>query len=156
TTNITPDRPPPARRCPLHKTRPGQAHFPVRRSPCRICQGYAYLHSPAGAAVLFLGWALGVVVYEIGQSRQMPLNARFVLGGSIVAWMLCGLGLHRFALGRMPRRRFIVGLVGIALAIVVTLVVTEPGLLLGLTSAILVGYAIVVSPQIVKATKGYR
>ncbi|MEU5940890.1 low temperature requirement protein A [Micromonospora sp. NPDC047548] len=119
-------------------------------------QGYAYLHSPAGAAVLFLGWALGVVVYEIGQSRQMPLNARLVLGGSIVTWMLCGLGLHRFALGRLPRRRFIVGLAGITLAIVVTLVVTEPGLLLGLTSALLVGYAVVVSPQIAKATKGHR
>lgn len=59
-------------------------------------QGYAYLHPPAGAAVLFLGWALAAMVYAIGQSRQMPLNARLVLGGSIVTWMLSGLGLHRF------------------------------------------------------------
>jgi low temperature requirement protein LtrA len=119
-------------------------------------QGYAYLHSPAGAAVLFLGWALSVVVHQIGQSRPMPLNARLVLGGSIVTWMLSGMGPQRFALRYLPRRRFILGLAGITPTIVVTLAVTDPGLLLGLTAAILVGYAIVVSPQIIKVASVLR
>ncbi|KAB1915697.1 low temperature requirement protein A [Micromonospora sp. AMSO31t] len=118
--------------------------------------GYAYLHVAAGAAVMFLGWALGVAVYEVGQSHQMPIHARLVLGGSIVTWMVCGLGLHRFALGRLPRRRLVVGLGGITLAIVVALVVTDPGRLLAFNSAMLVGYAIVVNAQIAKAAKGHQ
>ena len=64
--------------------------------------------------------------------------------------MLCGMGLQRFALSRLPRNRLLLGLAGIAPTIVVTGVVTDPGLLLGLTAAILVGYAIVVSPAIVR------
>jgi low temperature requirement protein LtrA len=113
-------------------------------------RAYAYLNAPGGAAILFLGWALGVVVRQVGLSRPVPLTTRLVLGGSIVAWMLVGLGLQRFALGRVPRQRALFGLCGITATMVATLAVTNPGLLLGLTAAILVGYAAMVSPQILR------
>jgi low temperature requirement protein LtrA len=113
-------------------------------------QNYAYLNGPGGAAILFLGWALGVVVHQVGRSMPLPLTARLVLGGSIVAWMLVGLGLYRFAIGRLSRQRVLLGLCGIIATIVVTLVVTNPGLLLGLTAVMLVGYAATVSLQIVQ------
>jgi low temperature requirement protein LtrA len=112
--------------------------------------GYAYLHSSASAAVLFLGWALGVVVHRVAVSLPVPLGARLVLGGSIVTWMLAGMGLRRFALSRLSPRQIILGVAGITSNVVVTLTVTDPGVLLGLTAAILVGYAVVLSPQIVK------
>ena len=113
-------------------------------------QNYAYLHSPAGAAILFLGWSLGAVVHQVKLSLPVPLTARLVLGGSIVVWMLCGMGLQRFALGRLARRRMLLGLCGIVPTVVVTVTVTDPGLLLALTAAILVGYAATVSPEIVE------
>ena len=113
-------------------------------------QNYAYLNAPGGAAILFLGWSLGVVAHQVGLSRPVPLTTRLVLGGSIVAWMLVGLGLQRFALGRVPRQRALLGLAGTAPIIAVTLAVTDPGLLLGLTAAILVGYAATVSRLIVR------
>jgi low temperature requirement protein LtrA len=113
-------------------------------------QDYAYVHSPGGAAILFLGWALGIVVRQVGLSRPVPLTTRLVLGGSIVTWILIGIGLQRFALGRVPRQRAVLGLYSISPVIVVAVVVTDPGLLLGLTAAILVGYAAIVSVQIAK------
>lgn len=113
----------------------------------------AYVHSPGGAAVLFLGWALGIVVREVGLSRSVPLTTRLVLGGSVVAWMLVGIGLQRFALGRVPRQRTLLSLYAITPVILVTLVVTDLGLLLGLTAATLVGYAAVASLQIAKVRK---
>lgn len=113
----------------------------------------AYVHSPGGAAILFLGWALGIVVREVGLSRSVPLTTRLVLGGSVVAWMLVGIGLQRFALGRVPRQRTLLSLYAITPVILVTLVVTDPGLLLGLTAAILVGYAAAASLQIAKVRK---
>jgi low temperature requirement protein LtrA len=113
-------------------------------------QTYAYLNGPGGAAVLFLGWALGVMVRRVGLSMPVPLTTRVVLGGSVVTWMLVGIALRRFALGRLPRQRALLGLSGITTIIVVTLLVTNPGLLLGLTTATLVGYAAMVGPQLAK------
>jgi low temperature requirement protein LtrA len=109
---------------------------------------YAFLNGPGGAAILFLGWALGVVVHQVGLSQPVPLAARLVLGGSIVIWMLVGLGLQRFALGRVPRQRTLLALPGVSAAVVVTLAVAAPGLLLGLVAAILVGYHVLVGRQI--------
>jgi low temperature requirement protein LtrA len=114
-------------------------------------RNYAYVHSPGGPAILFLGWALGIVVRQIGLSQPVPLTTRLVLGGSIVTWMLIGIGLQRFALRRVPRQRALLGLYGITPVIVVTVVVTDPGLLLGLTAAILLGYAAMASLQTAKA-----
>jgi low temperature requirement protein LtrA len=111
---------------------------------------YAYLHAPGAAGVLFLGWALGVVVHQVGLSLPVPLTTRLVLGGSIVTWMLGAMGRQRFALGCLPRQLALPYLYAIIPIIVVTLVVTNPGLLLGLSAAILVGYAATLSPQIVK------
>jgi low temperature requirement protein LtrA len=111
-------------------------------------QTYAYLYSPGGAAILFLGWTLGVVVHQVKLSLPVSLTARLVLGGSIVTWMVCGVGLQRFALGHLSRRRILLGLCGVVPTAVVTVAVRDPGLLLGLTAAILVGYAVTVSPQI--------
>jgi low temperature requirement protein LtrA len=111
---------------------------------------YAYLHALGTAAFLFLGWALGVVVFEVGLSLPVPLTMRLMLGGSIVTWMLGELGRQRFALGRLPRPLALPCLYGVPAVIVVTLVVTIPGLLLGISAAILVGYAAMLSPQIVK------
>jgi low temperature requirement protein LtrA len=111
---------------------------------------YAYLHAPGTAAVLFLGWALGVVVHQVGLSLPVPLTTRLVLGGSIVTWMLGAMGRQRFALCGLPRQLALPCLYGGTAIIVVALVVTNPGLLLGLSAAILVGYAAMLSPQIVK------
>jgi len=119
-------------------------------------QNYAYLHSPGGAAILFLGWALGVAVHQVRLSLPVPLTARLVLGGAIVTWMLCGMGLQRFALGRLAPRRVLLGLCGIVPTVVVAVAVTGPGLLLGLTAAILVGYAATVSPEIVEVRDQQR
>jgi low temperature requirement protein LtrA len=113
-------------------------------------RNYVYIHAPGGAAILFLGWALGVAVHQVRLSHPLPLTTRLVLGGSIVTWMVVGIGLQRFALGRLPRQRALLGLCGTIPIIVVTPVVTNPGLLLGLLAAILVGYAVTVSPQIVR------
>jgi low temperature requirement protein LtrA len=117
-------------------------------------QAYAYLHSPVGASVLFLGWALGVAVHQVALEHPMPLTARLVLGASILVWMLGGLSLHRFAVGRLPRLRVLVGLAGVTAVLTVTLAVSRPGLLLWLDAAILVAYAIVVSTEIVRVGAG--
>ena len=113
-------------------------------------QTYAYLNGPGGGAILFLGWALGVMVHRIGLSTPLPVTTRVVLGGSVVTWMLVGTGLHRFALGGLPRQRALLGLGSTTLIIVATLLAANPDLLLGLTTAILVGYAATVSPQIAR------
>jgi low temperature requirement protein LtrA len=113
-------------------------------------QAYAYLNGPGGAGILFLGWALGIVVHQVELSHPVPLTTRLVLGGSIVSWMLTGLGLRRFALGHVSRQRALLGLGGITPTVVVTLVVANPGLLLGLAAAILVGYAGTVNREIAK------
>jgi low temperature requirement protein LtrA len=111
---------------------------------------YAYLHAPGTAAVLFLGWALGVVVHRVGLSLSVPLTTRLVLGGSLVTWMFSAMVRQRFALRGLPRQLALPCLYGSTPVIVVSLVVTNPGLLLGLSAAILVGYAAVLSSQIVK------
>jgi len=111
---------------------------------------YAYLHAPGTAAILFLGWALGVVVRQVGLSLPVPLTTRLVLGGSIVTWMLSAMFRQRFALGGLPRRLALPCLYGSTPVIVVALVVTNPGLLLGLSAAILVAYAAILSWQIVR------
>ena len=111
---------------------------------------YAYLHAPGTAAVLFLGWALGIVVRRVGPSLPVPLTTRLVLGGSILTWMLSAMGRQRFALSGLPRQLALPCLYGTIPIIVVSLVVTNPGRILGLSAAILVGYAAMLSPQIVK------
>ncbi|MGI5214899.1 low temperature requirement protein A [Plantactinospora sp. CA-290183] len=114
-------------------------------------QGYAYLHAPVGAAILFLGWALGQVVREVAAgSERLPGVLRLVLGVSIGVWMLTGLALHRLSLGAVARIRLVLAFLGVAAAGLVMAVVTRPLLALTLTAAVLVGYAIVVSREIVR------
>jgi low temperature requirement protein LtrA len=115
---------------------------------------YTYVHNVAAASILFLGWALGVAIREVGQARPMPLTARLVLGTSMVTWILCGLGFQRVALRhRLPRQRLVVAVASIAPVVVVTLFVTRPALLLGLTTAIFIGYAAMVTPAIVRVAR---
>jgi low temperature requirement protein LtrA len=120
-------------------------------------QAYAYVHSAAGAAVLFLGWALGVTVREVRNGHPMPLGGRLVLGVSIAAWILCGLGFQRVALRhRLPWHRKVLAFASITPVLAVTLVVTRPALLLGLIAAIFVGYAFLVTPKIVQVAEHAR
>jgi hypothetical protein len=58
-----------------------------------------------------------------------------------LVWMLGGLSLHRFAVGRLPTLRIPVALAGVISVLAVPLTVSRPGLLLWLDAAILVGYA---------------
>ena len=120
-------------------------------------QSFAYLHSVTGGSILFLGWTLGVAVREVGRGRPMPLTARLVFGASIVLWILCGLGLQRLALRhRLPRYRTLLAFTAIAAVLAVTVAVTRPALLLGLTAALLIGYVAVVSPEIVRVAQRTR
>jgi low temperature requirement protein LtrA len=114
-------------------------------------QAYGYLHWPAGGAILFLGWALGQLVREIvAGTHAMPVAVRLMYGGSIITWMVSGLALQWFSLGYLPRQRLLVGALGVTPVAVVTGLVADPALTLWLTSAVLVGYAILVSTEIVR------
>jgi low temperature requirement protein LtrA len=115
----------------------------------RSGQGYSFLHAPAGAAILFLGWSIGEVVREIAHgSHRLPASLRLVLGGSVVVWLLSGLALHWFAVGSVSRRRIGIVVLGVLPTAVVASVVTDPGLTLVLMAAVLVGYAAAVSRHI--------
>jgi low temperature requirement protein LtrA len=117
-------------------------------------QAYAYVHSIAGAAILFLGWGLGVAVREVRHGHPLPLTARLVLGVSLVIWILCGMGFQRVALRHpLPWQRRLLAIATITAVVVVTLAVTSPGTLLGLTAAIFTGYAVLVTPQIVRVAE---
>jgi low temperature requirement protein LtrA len=112
-------------------------------------QAYGYLHAAAGAAVLFLGWALGEVVRAVAEgTHRLSEPVRLIYGGSLIVWMLCGLGLQWFSLGYLARRRLLITAVTLAPTAVVTGVVGDPVLVLALSAAIMVGYAILVSTQI--------
>jgi hypothetical protein len=64
--------------------------------------------------------------------------------------MVSGLALQWFSLGYLPRQRLLVGALGVTPVAVVTGLVADPALTLWLTSAVLVGYAILVSTEIVR------
>ncbi|WP_345627120.1 low temperature requirement protein A [Rugosimonospora acidiphila] len=123
--------------------------LPVRR--LGNGQAYAYLHTPAGVAVLFIGWGLGEAAREVdGGAHTMPLGVRLVYGGSLIGWMACGLGLNWFALGRLHRYRLAIGALGATPIAVVIGVPSAPTLVLAVTSAVFVGYAALVNPQLVR------
>jgi low temperature requirement protein LtrA len=112
-------------------------------------QAYSYLHGPAGAAVLFLGWALGQVVHEVtAGSARLPAVPRVVLSTSIVVWMLCGLGFRWFAVGSVSRQRVVVAVLTALPIVLVGAVATRPALTLAVVAAVMVGYAIVINRQI--------
>jgi low temperature requirement protein LtrA len=118
----------------------------------RAGQAYAYLHALAGAAIVFLGWALGQVVHEIaGGSRHLPAVPRAVLGASIVFWMLCVLGFRWFAAGWVSPRWAVIGVAGMVPIVLVTAVLTSPVLTLASVAAVLVGYAVLVNWEIAAA-----
>lgn len=126
--------------------------LPVRR--LGNGQAYGYLHSPAGAAILFIGWALGRLVRDVAEGQhEVPPTLRVVYGGSLIVWMLVGTGLHWFAVGHLETRRRLISAGGLAAMAAVTATVSGPELLLGLTAAVLVGYATMVSPQITRLTR---
>jgi low temperature requirement protein LtrA len=112
-------------------------------------RGYFLLHVPFGAAILFLGWALGRTIHRIDAGEtELPLVLRLVLGASIVGWMLCGLGLQWFSVGSISPPRAVIASSGVLSITLVALVVTEPALTLILIAAVMIVYAIVVSREI--------
>ncbi|GIH17913.1 low temperature requirement protein A [Rugosimonospora africana] len=126
--------------------------LPVRR--LGNGQAYGYLHSPAGASTLFIGWGLGQLVRSIAEGHHtVPLTLRLVYGGSLVGWMLVGTGLQWFTVGHLEPRRQLISAVGVPGMAVLTATITDPELLLGLTAALLTGYAALVSPQITRLTQ---
>jgi low temperature requirement protein LtrA len=114
-------------------------------------QAYGYLHAPTGAAILFLGWALGEFVRAAGDgAHRVPDAVRPLCGASIVTFMLCGAGLQWFSLGHLSRTRLAIAGGSIAPIVVVTVLVGDPMLFLVLVAVVMVGNAIVLSPQIVR------
>jgi low temperature requirement protein LtrA len=126
--------------------------LPVRR--LGNGQVYGYLHAPAGVAVLFIGWGLGQLVRSVAEGHHtVPLTLRLVYGGSLVVWMLVGTGLHWITVGHLEPRRQLISAVSVPGMAVLAATITDPRLLLGLTAAVLVGYAALVSPQITRLTQ---
>ena len=112
-------------------------------------RGYAFLHTPYGAAILFMGWALGRVIDRIDAGEPaLPAALRYVLGASIVGWMLCGLAMAWFSLGSISPRRIAIAVGGIVPIALVATTVTDPALMLILTAVVMIGYAIAASHQI--------
>jgi low temperature requirement protein LtrA len=111
---------------------------------------YAYIHIPGGAAILFLGWSLGVVVHQVRLAHPLPLTIRLVLGGSIITWMAFGLSLQRFSQGHLTRCRVLLAVLGTIPPIAISLLVIDPVLLIGLTAAFFVAYAATISRYIAR------
>jgi low temperature requirement protein LtrA len=108
-------------------------------------QIYTYLHVPYGAALLFLGWALGAVLHELARgSPHLPTGLRGVLGGSIAVWILAGTGMQWHTRSGVPYRRMSISAGGITSVVIVTALVDDPVLTLVLVPAAVVVYTIVV------------
>jgi low temperature requirement protein LtrA len=119
-------------------------------------QVYTYLHVPYGAALFFLGWALGAVVHQIAEdSSRLPGGLRLVLGGSVTLWMLGGLALHWHSRGELPWRRVLITVLGVAPIIGITVGITAPMVMLLLVVAVVVGYTAVVVRRVTAEVEEY-
>jgi low temperature requirement protein LtrA len=117
----------------------------------RLASGlaYGYLHLPVGAGILFAGWAMARIVhFTDGGAHQVPTTVRLALAGSLLMWMLGGLGLQWFSQGALSRRRLIRSALGIVPIAVVGALVSDPVVLLALTAAVIVGYAFMITTEI--------
>lgn len=120
----------------------------------RSGQEFTYLHVPNGAAILFLGWALGEVVREIDLgSSHVPLGLRLVLGVSLAAWILCGLGIQWFSMNPLNTWQVWAVAAWTVPVVLVSVMVAEPVRLLILIAALLVGYTVLISREISRRTE---
>jgi low temperature requirement protein LtrA len=117
-----------------------------RQEPSRLRGGqtYIYLHIPHGASLLLLGWAIGQAVAEVASdSHRLSVALRLVLAGSLVARLLCSIGLHASAFGPLTRGDLAAALSGVVTVAIVAVTVTDPFLTLGLLAAATVGQGVV-------------
>jgi low temperature requirement protein LtrA len=115
-------------------------------------QAYTYLHVPIGAGILLAGWALGQAVHTTtGDQQAVPPTLRLVLAASIVTWILGTLGMQWFSRGALSRRKLVSAALGIVPIAAVAAFVSDPILLLSLTTAIMVCYAFMISRHIRRA-----
>jgi low temperature requirement protein LtrA len=126
----------------------------LRPERLRSGQDYSYLHVPNGAAILFLGWALGEIVGQIQRGEPtIPIGLGAVLGAALATWILCGLGIQWFSVAALSRGQVVVAASHTVPILAVALTVRDPVLLLVLIAAVMVVNAIVVSRMI---TRGAR
>jgi low temperature requirement protein LtrA len=110
--------------------------------------GYGYLHAPVGAGILFAGWAMGKVVNIADEGHLVPGTVRVVLAGSLITWVLGGLGLQWFSVGSLSRRRLLRTALGVAPIALIGAFVAGPILLLALTAATIAGYAVTITTEL--------
>ncbi|MGC4772344.1 low temperature requirement protein A [Micromonospora sp. DT44] len=116
-------------------------------------QAYSYLHIPLGGALLLLGWALGQVVRLVdANANGLPLELRLLLGASMVIWTLCGLALY-WLWNRPSTARLAIAVYGVVSVSLITVTVHRPRLLLSLLSLAIVGYAVLVSRRLARASE---
>ncbi len=114
-------------------------------------QSYMYLHAPLDAALLFLGWSLGQVVRHIAHGPPaLPGPLRLLLAGSIITWMLCGLGLSWISLRSFTVARLAIAVLGTGPVAAIGATVTDPVATLVLLAVTLIGYAVLTSRRIVQ------
>ncbi|MEU8264560.1 low temperature requirement protein A [Micromonospora sp. NPDC048999] len=117
-------------------------------------QWYAYLHLPLSTALLVLGWSLGEVVRQIGvDAPTIPLGLRLILAGSLVAWMLCGLGLNWLSAQSPGTRRVALSCGGIGAVTAIAVAVPRPFPMLLLVAAALGGYAVLLTRHLTGMAK---
>ncbi|MEV4757871.1 low temperature requirement protein A [Micromonospora sp. NPDC049559] len=112
---------------------------------------YAYVHAVHGAALLFIGWALGQTLRQIATgSARMPEMLRLLLGGSLIIWMLCGLAMQLIYARRLDRVRFAIGCGGVTGLALLVGTIPDPRIVLPPLAALLVCYSVLVSRQIAR------
>ncbi|OKI65044.1 hypothetical protein A6A27_24850 [Micromonospora sp. CB01531] len=117
-------------------------------------QAYAYLHLPMSSALLLLGWSLGEVIRQIdAEAPTIPPALRLILAGSLVGWMLCGLGLHWLSLRRLGARRLALTGGGIGSVTAIAAAVASPLPMLLLVAATLGGYAVLLTRHLTGMAK---
>ncbi|SBT49421.1 Low temperature requirement protein LtrA [Micromonospora narathiwatensis] len=117
-------------------------------------QRYAYLHLPMSTGLLLLGWSLGEVLRQIdANARTIPLALRLILAASLVAWMLCGLGLNWLSARSPGTRRIALTGGGIGAVTAIAVAVPHPFPMLLLVAATLGGYAVLLSRHLVGMAK---
>lgn len=104
--------------------------------------------------LLLLGWSLGEVLRQIdANARTIPLALRLILAASLVAWMLCGLGLNWLSARSPGTRRIALTGGGIGAVTAIAVAVPHPFPMLLLVAATLGGYAVLLSRHLVGMAK---
>ncbi|MFI6265046.1 low temperature requirement protein A [Micromonospora sp. NPDC051006] len=116
-------------------------------------QPYAYLHGVLTAALLLIGWCLGVLVRQAAADAQAaPAHFRLLVGVSLGLWMVTGAALQHVGPGGVGRRRAAVTGIGV-LGVLAAAWAPHPAAMLVAIAAVMLGYAALIQRFLLRAER---